>query len=383
MPLVEPGVWAGLLIWLAVILVPWRPWSTKEQLQSTRLCPGEDLSDVVVLVPARNEAPVLGQSLAALAGQGAGLRIVVVDDQSTDNSAAVVAAVAAADLCIVPGKAVPPGWTGKLWALEQGKAWLNRPLTLLMDADVVLSPGLVSALKHKLREQGGGLVSLMVELSTQCFWERLLLPAFVYFFKLLYPFRLVHSRASRVAAAAGGCILIETQVIKEIGAFHAFRSAVIDDCALALRVKRSGYPIWIGLTRSALSIRSRLGLRPIWNMVTRTAFTQLHYSNGWLLVCTTLMAAAFVAPLLGLAASSPWTRAAAGLALLMMVVSYLPVLRFYKLPPYLALTLPIAGGLYLAMTWGSALRYWRGERSRWKGRTYMRSASRCEHRHDS
>ncbi|MGC1951223.1 MAG: glycosyltransferase [Gammaproteobacteria bacterium] len=366
------------LMWVTVILVPWRPWSTEERLESAPAQSAADLGDVVVLVPARNEAGVLPRSLSALREQGSGLTIVVIDDQSTDSTAEVVRGVAGDDIILVSGKVMPAGWTGKLWALEQAKPWLERPLTLLLDADVVLSPGLIATLKYKLKQQGGGLISLMVQLPTQSFWARLLSPAFVFFFKLLYPFRLANASTSRVAAAAGGCMLLETKVLKEIGAFHAFRNELIDDCALALRAKRRGFPTWIGLTRSAMSVRPQAGLSPIWNTVARTAFTQLHYSVWWLLLCTALMAVAFVAPPLALLTTSFWAKAAAMVALPAMMVSYLPILHFYKLPPYLALVLPIVGVLYLAMTWDSALRYWRGERSRWKGRAYVSTGGLCD-----
>lgn len=375
---VEFLLFGAALMWMTVILVPWRPWSTEERLESAPAQSAADLGDVVVLVPARNEAGVLPRSLAALREQGSGLTIVVIDDQSTDSTAEVVRGVAGDDIILVSGKMMPAGWTGKLWALEQAKPWLERPLTLLLDADVVLSPGLIATLKYKLKQQGGGLISLMVQLPTQSFWARLLSPAFVYFFKLLYPFRLANASTSRVAAAAGGCMLLETKVLKEIGAFHAFRNELIDDCALALRAKRRGFPTWIGLTRSAMSVRPQAGLRPIWNTVARTAFTQLHYSVWWLLLCTALMAVAFVAPPLALVTTSFWAKAAAMVALPAMMVSYLPILHFYKLPPYLALGLPIVGILYLAMTWDSALRYWRGERSRWKGRAYVSTDGLCD-----
>ncbi|MGF1616166.1 MAG: glycosyltransferase [Gammaproteobacteria bacterium] len=375
MPWVEGLVWGGWLIWLTVLVLPWRPWSIAERLESAEDDARGDLRDVVVLVPARNEANVLAKTLSGLGGQGAGLKLVVVDDQSTDRTADVVRGCGVADLVLVPGRAIPEGWTGKLWALEQGKDWLDRPLTLLLDADVVLSPGLVVALRRQLQQQGGGLVSLMVKLPTGTFWQRLLLPPFVYFFKLLYPFRRVNSGASRVAAAAGGCMLLETHVLGKIGAFYAFRDALIDDCALARRAKRLGFPTWIGLTRSATSERPVGGLRPIWNMVVRTAFTQLQYSIGWLLVCTTLMTMAFVGPVLAMLSASPWLMGAAVMAFMAMAASYWPTLRFYALPPYLALLLPVVGVLYLAMTWHSAVRFWRGERSRWKGRVYLRTES--------
>lgn len=375
MPWVEGLVWGGWLIWLTVLVLPWRPWSTAERLESAEDDARGDLSDVVVLIPARNEANVLAKTLSGLGGQGQGLKLVVVDDQSTDSTADVARGAGVADLVLVPGGTIPEGWTGKLWALEQGKAWLDRPLTLLLDADVVLSPGLVVALRRKLQQQGGGLVSLMVRLPTGTFWQRLLLPPFVYFFKLLYPFRLVNSGASRIAAAAGGCVLLETRVLGKIGAFYAFRDALIDDCALARQAKRFGFPTWIGLTRSATSERPVGGLRSIWNMVVRTAFTQLRYSIGWLLVCTMLMTMAFVGPVLAMHSTSPWLMGAAVMAFVAMAASYWPTLRFYELPPYLVLLLPVVGALYLAMTWHSAVRFWRGERSRWKGRVYLRTES--------
>lgn len=379
MPWAEILVFGSLLMWLAVLLAPWRPWSTEEQLESAKTHSREDLGDVVALVPARNEAAVLCESLAALGTQGVGLKIVVIDDQSTDGTAEVVRRAAAVqDVVLVPGKALPPGWTGKLWALEQGKPWLERPLTLLLDADIVLTPGVIASLKHKLKQQGGGIVSLMVLLSTRTFWERLLWPAFVYFFKLIYPFRLANSSASPIAAAAGGCMLLETNLLEEIGAFRAFRNALIDDCAMARRAKRRGFTTWIGLTRSALSLRSQAGLDSIWNTVARTAFTQLQYSIWWLLLCTALMIVAFVVPLLGLLAPSLWVKGAALMAFLALVVSYLPMLRFYELSPYLALMLPVIGVIYLAMTWDSAFRYWRGQRSHWKGRAYFRTGGLCK-----
>lgn len=378
MPWLGCWVYAGALIWLIILLLPWRPWSTRERLDSASSERELDLSDLVVLVPARNEARVLSQSLRALGAQGSGLKIVVVDDQSTDGTGSVARSAPVSNLVLVQGKPLPHGWTGKLWALEQGKPYLDRPLTLLMDADVELLPGLISRLRKKLQQERAGLVSLMVQLSTATFWERLLLPAFIYFFKLLYPFRLANTRASRVAAAAGGCILIETRLLLEVGAFASFRNALIDDCMLARRVKDRGYRTWIGLTRSAISRRPHGGLGPLWRTVVRTAFTQLRYSYWWLLLCTILMGTAFVAPLFGFLATSVWINGAAGFAYAAMAMSYLPALRFYGLPGYFALALPIIGGLYLLMTWHSAFRYSRGEHSRWKGRAYTRTGAFCE-----
>jgi len=362
----------GLIVWLAVLLLPWRPWSTRERLEAVAGDAAADLHDVVALVPARNEAAVLPGTLRALSAQGSGLGIVLVDDQSTDGTAHAAQDAGIPGLRLVRGAPVPPGWSGKVWALEQGRGQLDRPLALLLDADIELAPGAVAALRARLRENGGGMVSLMAELPARGAWERLLIPAFIFFFKLLYPFGCANSPRSRVAAAAGGCILIETRILDELGGFGSLRDALIDDCTLARLVKRKGYSCWIGLTRSVRSARAYVGPGDVWRMVARTAFTQLRYSRGLLLVCTLVMAFAFVAPPVALALGQGPARLAAGAALLCMACAYLPTLRFYDIPGAWVLGLPVAGTLYLGMTWHSAIGYWRGTRSQWKDRRYPR-----------
>jgi len=363
------------LIWWGVLLLPWAPWRIRERLTGEATALPPDLSDTTAVVPARDEAATIEPALRALVAQGRGLRVVVVDDRSGDGTAAAAQQVAAPGLEVVEGRPLPRGWTGKLWALEQGRRRVTTPWTLLMDADVVLAPGALGALRARLDQEGARLGSLMVELAMEGFWERLLLPPFIYFFRLLYPFHLANTPASRVAAAAGGCILIETRVLEEIGGFQALRDALIDDCTLARRVKSRGHRTWIGLTRSARSLRRYPDLASVWGMVARTAYTQLRYSALLLVLCTAALAAAFWLPVAGLFAPSPAARYLAAVALVAMVASYLPTLRYYGLPGRWALTLPVAGTLFLAMTWTSAVRYWRGTRSRWKGRTYSREGS--------
>jgi hopene-associated glycosyltransferase HpnB len=205
----------------------------------------------------------------------------------------------------------------------------------------------------------------------QGYWEKLLLPAFIFFFRLLYPFQLANDpKQRRVAAAAGGCILLETKLIDEIGGFAALRSALIDDCTFARRVKSLGARTWIGLTHSVCSVRRYDTLEAIWNMVARSAFTQLHYSTVALLGCTAVFLAAFWLPIAGLFLGDVAARTLAVVALLAMITSYVPTLRFYRLGSAWVMALPLIGTLYLAMTWSSALRYWRGQRSRWKDRVY-------------
>ena len=329
-----------------------------------------DLSDVTALIPARDEAAVLARTIAALRRQGSGLRIVVVDDQSTDGTADIVRKAGGGICEVIAGTPMPDGWVGKLWALEQGRRHVKTPLTLLVDADIELQPGIVSALLARRRVGGQQLLSLMAVLEMNTFWEKLLVPAFVYFFKLLYPFRLSNSSSRFVAAAAGGCVLVETAVLEQIGGFASLRNALIDDCTLARRVKDAGGRTWIGLTHSAISLRPMGSLAAIWRMVARSAYAQLGYSVPILLACVSLLVIAFWVPVAGLAVGATTVRWLSATALTAMVAGYVPVLRFYRRSPLWALALPITGTLYLLMTVSSAVRQWRGVGAVWKGRAY-------------
>jgi hopene-associated glycosyltransferase HpnB len=330
----------------------------------------EDLRDVTVVIPARDEAQVIGQTLEALAGHGSGLRVLLVDDNSSDGTAGVARGVPGLDLDVVGGQPLPEGWSGKLWALEQGIRCVDTPLTLMIDADIALGPGTIAALKKQMRSGGYQFVSIMAALSMRSFWEKLLAPSFIYFFKLLYPFRLAKTADPRFYSAAGGCIMLETRLFQAIGGLAAIRAELIDDCALARQVKRAGFRTWIGQARAVQSLRPYQGLADIWNMVARSAFTQLRYSLGILLLTTFFLAVLFLAPVAGLFSGPAAIRVLAAAAWAMMAASYLPTLLFYRLSPLWAALMPLVGLLYGGMTWTSALRYWRGERSRWKGRIY-------------
>ncbi len=359
----------GAAVWGIVLCAPWRPWSTREHLEAAAGSERGQAEDVTVLIPARNEEKTISAVLGSLRTQGAGLRVVLVDDQSTDGTAEAARRAGIDGLRIVAGKPLPPGWSGKLWALEQGLATVDTPLTLLLDADIVLAPGMLQALRDKVRTNDFGLVSLMAELNMTSWWERLLIPAFIFFFKLLYPFRLANGPWRRIAAAAGGCILVRTQHLRDIGAFASLRDALIDDCTLAARIKRSGVRTWIGLTHGARSNR-RHSFASIWNMVARTAFTQLGYSTAALLSCSAALLVAFAAPVAGLFVGGPPEKLLGAAALAAMAASYVPTLRFYNQSPWFAAALPLTGLLYLCMTWSSAIGCWRGKRSQWKGRVY-------------
>jgi hopene-associated glycosyltransferase HpnB len=279
-------------------------------------------------------------------------------------------------LRVIDGRPLPEGWAGKLWALEQGLAAVDRPLVLLLDADIELAPHTVPALLAKLRERDATLVSLMAELNCETFWERLLCPAFVFFFKLLYPFAHSNDAAKATAAAAGGCMLVRTDVLRQIGGFAAIRSALIDDCTLAAALKRHRPPIWLGLTYSVRSLRVYASLADFWSMVARSAFTQLRYSTWRLLAATVLMAVTLLAPVVGIvaaaAAADGQLALASGAAWAASAAAYRPIVAFYRLPAMFSVTLPLAAALFLAMTWSSAVGYWRGTRARWKARDYAR-----------
>lgn len=364
----------ALAAWLAVLLLPSRPYGTRERLEPSATDP--DLGDVTVLIPARNEAAAIGATLEALGQQGRGLSVVVVDDQSDDATADVVQAEAnrfALDLTLLEGKPLPEGWGGKLWALQQGLDAADREFCLLLDAEIVLAPGMIAALRDKARAEGRAIVSIMAKLRSEGFWERLLAPPFVFFFKLIYPFARVNDPRDGAAGAAGGCLLIETRVLRDLGGFEAIRDALIDDCSLAALAKRAGHSIWLGLSASVVSLRRYESLASFRRMVTRTAFTQLRYSTLLLVLVCVLMLIVFVAPIASLMlATEAWGRAAAAGALVAMCLAYWPTIAFYRLPAAWVVALPLAAALFLAMTIESALNYWRGVRAVWKGRAYRR-----------
>jgi hopene-associated glycosyltransferase HpnB len=295
---------------------------------------------------------------------------VLVDDASDDGTAAVAKQAGGVALAVINSQRLPDGWSGKLWALEQGAREVKTAWTLLLDADILLAPGMVATLLDKAKRENRQLVSIMASLRMESFWEKLLMPAFIYFFKLLYPFRLANSDSPYVAAAAGGCILLETKVIAQIGGFSAIRGAIIDDCNLAKQVKKRGNRIWIGQSHAVASVRCYDRLEPIWEMVARSAFTQLGYSVGLLILCTLLIASLFVAPVSGIVWGGDHSLVWSVVAYAVMIICYWPTLRYYRRNGAWALLLPVIACLYLAMTWTSAFRFWQGVRSLWKNRVY-------------
>ncbi len=363
----------ALSIWLITALLPWQPWRVREVLEADSDYENFDLHDVTVVIPARDEAEVISGTLNALKKQGKGLNIIVVDDDSSDATASIVENAGLPGLKVILSKTLPSGWTGKLWAQEQGLAEVKTPRVLLLDADIELVPGMLKALKLKMTTENLQFVSLMAVLRFQSFWEKLLMPAFIYFFKMIYPFALANNPSSNMAAAAGGCILVEMQALKKIGGMKAIKDAVIDDCTLAKNIKKQGYRTWIGQTHGVLSQRPYVTLNEIWQMVARTAYTQLHYSLLLLLGCTFIMVLMYWWPVIALATQAgQWMVMMNLVSCLLMMILYWPTLNFYGLSIFWVLAMPIVAAFFLMMTWTSAFRYWRGERSRWKGRSYQK-----------
>lgn len=368
-------VWTiPLVFWLVMLLLPWQPWRNRETLRVTNPAANADLSDISVIIPARNEASQISRTLQALIEQGENLHVIVVDDQSQDDTANQARSFQHLDLSVIDGQALPQGWTGKLWALQQGISAIQRPITVLLDADITLAPGVLAELRDKMQQQKLALVSVMAQLSMRTYWEKLLLPAFIYYFKQLYPFALSNNpRIKFVAAAAGGCIMIKSDTLKVIDGFAGIKATLIDDCALARRVKQKGYSTWLGLSRDVYSHRPYGGLGPIWEMVSRTAFHQLKYSLSLLLIVTAIFVTIYALPWLGLFSNSTFGRTGSALSLAIMMVMYLPILRYYRLSPLWCLTVPLIALMYLAMTWSSAIAHWTGSGTDWRGRRYNNS----------
>lgn len=333
---------------------------------------------MAVVIPARNEAESIASAVRShLRQQYAGaMHVFVVDDDSSDGTAGLAAAAAesenASDRVTVLGSApVPEGWTGKLWAVWQGireaETW-DPDFLLLTDADIAHDPANTARLVEWAQEGSYDLTSLMVKLQCASLAERLLIPAFVYFFFLLYPPRWASKTSSRIAGAAGGCMLIRPATLRKAGGIEGIRSEIIDDCALARAVKQAGGRLWLGLSDSTRSLRSYGTFREIGQMISRTAFNQLGHSAALLAGTVAGLVLTYVAP--AVLAMTGWGLPAAlgAGAWLLMAATYAPLVRFYGLPLPWALTLPAAAVFYMGATVHSAWKHWSGRGGEWKGR---------------
>jgi len=398
--------------WACLLLFHGGFWRTRETDAAAAPAPAE-WPTVVAVVPARDKAAVVGQSLASLLAQNypGRFRIVLVDDNSTDGTAEIAHSIfqspspcgegwgggalpgvgdqtlslgtptqpspqggglenestAPIQLTILHGTPLPPNWTGKLHAVAQGVAAAPDATYLwLTDADIAHAPDTLASLVARATADTLVLNSLMARLRTATFAERAIVPAFVFFFQMLYPFSRVNRPANPMAAAAGGCMLIRADALARAGGIASIRGALIDDCAMGRLMKRQG-PIRLSLTHRSVSLRA-YGWRELWAMIARSAYAQLGYSPWLLAGAVAAMAAIFVAPpLLALTAASA-ARALGAVAWAAMAVAFQPMLRFYRLSPLWAVAIPLIAAFYLAATIASAVQHARGQGGMWKGR---------------
>jgi hopene-associated glycosyltransferase HpnB len=400
----------SLLIWIILVTLRDGFWKTDQRLPEVGdYFQHHPAPSIAIVIPARNEADLLPQTLRSLLTQDypGEVAIVLVDDHSSDRTGEIARALFAtagrSNCKVIDGEALPIGWTGKLWALEQGIRSSNRSTyrstyrstqdstqdsthdatyVLLTDADIFHAPDSLSKLMHQAVTQDCDLVSLMVKLRTESLWERWLIPAFVFFFAKLYPFRAVNNPKRSIGAAAGGCSLIRRSALEKIGGISAIRGALIDDCTLGQAIKSGGNGrIWLGLTTETLSLRAYDSLESIWAMVTRSAYAQLNYSPLLLLGTAIGMALVYGMPIVGLVMgwidgirSQDWRlEILAVIAYGLMTIAYGPMVRFYQQPGWMSLGLPGVAFLYWLMTMDSARQALFGQGGSWKGRIYPRT----------
>jgi hopene-associated glycosyltransferase HpnB len=356
----------ALLVWLYLYFLHGQFWASAPEL---RPAAPVAFPDVDIVIPARDEAETIGPVIASLVNQNyaGNFRVILVDDNSTDGTAEK--AGTHPRLTILTGQPKPVGWSGKLWALSQGIAASTAPVLFLADADIAHDPRHLSTLVSRLEAPRVEMVSEMVRLNCVSWPEKFLIPAFIYFFQMLYPFARVNDPRSSVAAAAGGTVLIRREALARIGGLEKIKGALIDDISLAREVKKHG-PIYLGHSGLATSIRPYPHVRDIWNMIARTAFTQLNYSGA--VLAMTILGLALVWLV------APWTilfghgwRFVFGLAAFALAAaSYFPTLDRYRQPKYFAIALPLIALFYMAATIASAVNHWRGTGATWKSRAY-------------
>ena len=339
--------------------------------------------DVIAVIPARDEADGVGHTVEFLLRQDypGSLSLILVDDESADGTADVARLAAVAigrmdRLTIIPGAALPAGWTGKLWAMKQGveRADAAAPeFLLLTDADIVYPPDTLRRLVSQSLSEGLALSSMMAKLRCESFAERALIPAFIFFFQMLYPFSWVNDRRRATAAAAGGCMLVRREALQAAGGIEAIRGSLIDDCAMARILKKQG-PIRLSLSERVISIRPYSTMGEIRRMVVRSAYAQLRYSPLLLAVALAGLTFVFVVPVLAALFGHGAAQIFGLLAWVVMAAAFQPTLRFYALSPLWGPILPAIALVYMAFTLESAYQSVRGRGGLWKGRVQARAA---------
>jgi hopene-associated glycosyltransferase HpnB len=343
---------------------------------------------VVAVIPARNESETIARAITSLLRYDPAvmMKVVLVDDESSDATAALASAAAASlgqsdRLTVLSSAPWVPSWTGKLWALSQGVEYatsLHPDYLLLTDADIEHDPRSLDRLLAIAKQGSYDLTSYMVKLQCRTLAELALIPAFVFFFFQLYPPQWVSRGSNATAGAAGGCILIRPQMLQQIGGLKSIRGKVIDDCALANAVKSRGGRLWLGLTDHTRSLRSYGSFSEIRSMISRTAFNQLSHSNLLLVITILGLLLTYISPLLLLVWGDWTTRLVALLTWVLMSLCYLPMVRFYTLSPLWSMALPAVAGFYGWATIDSAVRYWAGNGGNWKGRKQDRSPEKTD-----
>ena len=365
-----------LSIWIYLFFARGNFWQLREDKIEPE--PLDHWPCVVAIVPARNEAETIARSMTSLAKQDnpGEFSVVVVDDHSNDSTAdlarkAAEECGATARIAVHSAAELPPGWTGKVWAINEGvRAAADKAPDFFWftDADIVHALDTLRRLVYRAEKESLDLASLMVQLQAKTFPERLLIPPFLYFFLMLYPPSWITNPKARTAGAAGGCILLRCAALERIGGMQAIRSEVIDDCALARAVKKSGGKIWMGLTRESMSLRGYGSFAEIRDLIARTAFTQLRYSFLLLLVTLTGLFVTYLLPWVLFFAYPGEAWLAVDTTIALMAATFAVTVRFYALSWPWALTLPAAAMFYGYATCVSAVRYWFGRGAQWKGR---------------
>ncbi|MBV8580674.1 MAG: glycosyltransferase [Candidatus Eremiobacteraeota bacterium] len=383
------AAWIGAATWVGLVVARGRFWDSHADGLSLPE-PGDPTPDVHAVVPARNEADVIARTLGSLLAQDYAGRFAVtlVDDRSDDDTGAVARDTierhgAHGRARVIEGRPRPDGWTGKVWALAEGVAsarahGAHPTYWWFSDADVEHDPDTLTRLVATATSRNRALVSQMVALHCASPLEQLLIPAFVFFFRMLYPFAWANDDNHTTAAAAGGCVLLTNDALDRIGGIERIKGELIDDCALAAAVKHDAGGLWLGLATRSRSVRPYASFETIWSMVARTAYTQLRYSPLLLAGTVAGMLLLYYVPVAATFAGLRRCRAHLAIPGLIswgvMALAYVPTLKLYRVKPAFALALPLAAGLYTAMTIDSARRHLLGAGGTWKGRTFTPNA---------